>query len=39
LLQEFQKLVFRRVDVESLIGEAEVCALETRIPVLKGRSF
>jgi len=25
--------------VEALLGEAEVCALETRLPVRKGRNF
>jgi len=29
----------RRVDVESLLGEAEVSALETSVPVRKGRNF
>jgi hypothetical protein len=29
----------RRVDVDSLLGEAEVSALETSVPVRKGRNF
>jgi len=31
--------VFLAVNVESLLGEAEVYALETRVPVQKGRNF
>jgi len=31
--------VFLAVDVESLLGEAEVSALETGLPVRKGRNF
>jgi len=31
--------VFLAVDVESLLGEAEVFSLETRVPVPKGRNF
>jgi hypothetical protein len=38
-LQEFPNAVFHAVDVESLFVEAEVSALETRVPVLKGRNF
>jgi len=37
--QEFTKPVFHRVDVESLLGEAEVLGLETSVPVRKGRNF
>jgi hypothetical protein len=33
------KAVFLAVDVESLLGEAEVSPLETRVPVRKGRNF
>jgi hypothetical protein len=35
-LQEFPDAVFLVVDVESLLGEAEVSSLETRVPVPKG---
>jgi len=38
-LQEFPDAVFHAVDVESLFGEAEVSALETRVPVQKGRNL
>jgi hypothetical protein len=38
-LQEFPEAVFLGVDVESLLGEAEVSSLETRVPVRKGRNF
>jgi len=38
-LQEFLKAVFLTVDVEALLGEAEVSALETSVPVRKGRNF
>jgi len=38
-LQEFPDAVFLALDVESLLGEAEVSALETRVPVSKGRNF
>jgi len=38
-LQEFPKPVFLVVDVESLLGEAVVSSLETRVPVKKGRNF
>jgi hypothetical protein len=31
--------VFLGLDVESLIGEAEVSSLETRVPVRKGHNF
>jgi hypothetical protein len=31
--------VFLAVDVESLLGEAEVSELETSVQVLKGRNF
>jgi len=35
-LQEFPDDVFLALDVESLLGEAEVSSLETRVPVPKG---
>jgi hypothetical protein len=35
-LQEILEVVFVGVDVESLLGEAEVSSLETRVPVRKG---
>jgi hypothetical protein len=38
-LQKFSDAVFLAVDVESLLGEAEVSSLETRVPVPKGRNF
>jgi hypothetical protein len=38
-LLEFLDAVFLGVDVESLLGEAEVFALETSIPVRKGHNF
>jgi hypothetical protein len=38
-LQEFPDTVFHAVDVESLLGEAEVSALETRLLGRKGRNF
>jgi hypothetical protein len=31
--------VFLGVDVESLLGEAEVSPLETRVPVRQGHNF
>jgi hypothetical protein len=39
VLQEFPEAVFLGVDVESLLGEAEVSALETTVPVRKGYNF
>jgi hypothetical protein len=38
-LQDFPDAVFLTVDVEALLGEAEVSALETSVPVRKGRNF
>jgi len=38
-LQEFPEAVFLGVDVESLLGEAEVSSLGTRVPVGKGHNF
>jgi len=38
-LQEFADAVFLVVDVESLLGGAEVSALETRVPVRRCRNF
>jgi hypothetical protein len=37
--QEFPDAVVLTVDVEALLGEAEVSALETSIPVRKGHNF
>jgi len=38
-LQDFPDAVFLTVDIEALLGEAEVSALETSVPVRKGRNF
>jgi len=38
-LHEFPDAVFRGVDVESLLGEAEVLSLQTRVPIPKGHNF
>jgi hypothetical protein len=38
-LQEFTEAIFLRVHVESLLGEAEVSSLKTRVPVSKGNNF
>jgi len=38
-LQEFPEAVFLRINVESLLGEAEVLSLKTRVPVRKGHNF
>jgi len=37
--QEFSDAVFLKVDVESLLGEAEVSSLEISVPVRKGYNF
>jgi len=37
--QEFLDAVVLIVDVEALLGEEEVSALETSVPVRKGRNF
>jgi len=37
--QEFPDAVFLTVDVEALLGEAEVSMLETSVPVPMGRIF
>jgi hypothetical protein len=37
--RSFRILFFLVVDVQSLLGEAEVSALETRVPVRKGHNF
>jgi hypothetical protein len=37
--QEFPEAVFLGVDVESLLGDAEVSSLETTIPVRKGHNI
>jgi hypothetical protein len=39
ILEEFPDAVFFGEDVESLLGEAEVSSLQTRIPVRKGHNF
>jgi len=39
ILQEFPDPVFRRVDVESLLDDAEVSSLETGVRVRKGHNF
>jgi hypothetical protein len=38
-LQEFPDTAFLAVDVEALLDEAEVSALETSVPVRKARNF
>jgi len=38
-LQEFLDDVFLAADVESLLGEAEVSAVETNVPFRKLRNF
>jgi hypothetical protein len=38
-LLEFPEAVFLGVHVESLLDEAEVSSLETRVPVRKGHNF
>jgi hypothetical protein len=37
--RSFTGSVFLVVDVESLLGEAEVSSFETRVPVRKGHNF
>jgi len=37
--QEFPEAVVLTVDVEAVLGEAEVSALETSVPVPRGRNF
>jgi len=37
--QEFSEAVVLTIDVEALLGEAEVSALETSVPVRKGRNY
>jgi len=39
IIEEFQDAVLLGVDVESLLGEAEVSTLQTRVPVRKGPNF
>jgi len=39
ILQEFPEAVFLEVDVESLLGDAEVSSPATRVPVRKGHNF
>jgi len=38
-LQEFSDAIFLGVDVELLLGDAEVSSLETRVPIRKGHNF
>jgi len=38
-LQEFSDIIFLVVDVESLLGEAEVSSLQIRVRVQKGHNF
>jgi len=38
-LQEFPDTVFLGLDVQSLLGDAKVSALENRVPVRKGHNF
>jgi hypothetical protein len=37
--KEYPDDIFLEVDVESLLGEAEVSSLETSVPVQKGYNF
>jgi hypothetical protein len=39
IIEELQDVSFLGVDVESLVGEAEVSSLQTRVPVRKGHNF
>ena len=39
IIEEFQDVVFLGVEVESLLGEAEVSLLHTRVPFRKGHNF
>jgi len=39
IIEEFQDAVFLGVDVESLLGEAEVSSRQTRVPFRKGSNF
>jgi len=39
IVEEFQDVVFLGVDVESLLGEAEVSSLQTRVPFRKGQNY
>jgi len=39
ILQELSDVVFQGVDVESLLGDAEVSSPATRVPVRKGHNF
>ena len=39
IIEEFSNAVFLGVDVESVLGEAEVLSLQTRVPVRKGPNF
>jgi hypothetical protein len=39
IIEEFPDAGFPRVDVESLLGDAEVSSLQTRVPVGNGHNF
>jgi len=39
IIEEFQDAVLLGVDVESLLGEAEVSSLQSRVPIRKGHNF
>jgi len=39
IIEEFADAVFLGVDVESLLGEADVSSLQTRVPVRKSYNF
>jgi hypothetical protein len=38
-LKKFPDTVFHGVDVESLLGEAEVSSLQSKVPVRKSQNF
>ena len=38
-LQEFPDAVFLGIDVESLLGDAEISSLKTKVPVREGHNF
>jgi hypothetical protein len=38
-LHEFPDTIFHGVDMESLLGEAEVSTRQTRVPIRKGHNF
>jgi hypothetical protein len=39
IIEEFADAVFLGVDVEAVLGEAEVSSLQTRVPVRKSPNF